>query len=387
MNFKRIFNRPDSKNNHPNINVEKILFLLQTPPPVHGSSMVGKYIKESQLICTFFESRFINLGISRSINEIGNKNFNKLLRYLSILVHTFLLLVTFKPKLCYVAITAKGVAFYKDVLVVLLIKLSKVKLIYHFHNKGVSTRQDRFIDNFLYRFVFKNSDAILLSKSLYPDVQKYFPETKVHICPNGIPKLDIPLFQKSRQKNKNVKILFLSNLIESKGVFVLLEACSILKQNEIPFECDFIGGEGDITAAQFQNKLQVLGLTNEINYLGRKYGEEKSKALSDADFFAFPTYYHNECFPLVLLEAMQHELAVVSTYEGGINDIVEEGKTGYLVQQKNAQALAKKLEILINSNELRCKLGKAGRKKYEQEFTLLKFESRLLEILNQMVCK
>lgn len=46
----------------------------------------------------------------------------------------------------------------------------------------------------------------------------------------------------------------------------------------------------------------------------------------------FPTYYHNECFPLVLLEAMQHGLPCISTNEGAISDIVDDGVTGYIVE-------------------------------------------------------
>jgi glycosyltransferase involved in cell wall biosynthesis len=47
--------------------------------------------------------------------------------------------------------------------------------------------------------------------------------------------------------------------------------------------------------------------------------------------FVFPTFYYYECFPLVLLEAMQHALPVISTDEGGIPDIAETGITGYIV--------------------------------------------------------
>ena len=73
--------------------------------------------------------------------------------------------------------------------------------------------------------------------------------------------------------------------------------------------------------------------------MGRKYEKEKEETFAKADIFAFPTYYNNECFPLVLLEAMQHSLPVVSTFEGGIPDIVDEGEAGFLVAQKNAEKL------------------------------------------------
>lgn len=51
-------------------------------------------------------------------------------------------------------------------------------------------------------------------------------------------------------------------------------------------------------------------------YQGKMFGKEKSGLLQKADVFVFPTYYDNECFPVVLLEAMQHKLPVVTTNEG-----------------------------------------------------------------------
>jgi glycosyltransferase involved in cell wall biosynthesis len=365
--------------------MKKILFILHLPPPVHGSSTVGQYIYESKIINNAFECRFINLSTSRLINEIGKKPIQKIGRYFSILYQVFKQLICFKPQLCYLAITAKGYAFYKDALIALMAKTFKVPLVYHFHNKGVSTWQTKRLNNILYHIVFKNSYAILLSKHLYPDVQKYFSDDKVFYCPNGIPDTTVKRTKDLDSIDKGVRILFLSNLIEAKGVFVLLEACKILKNKKIQFYCSFAGDEGDITSRIFNKVMKDLDLTDVVLYVGRKYGKEKEEAFAKADIFAFPTNYHNECFPLVLLEAMQYALPTVSTFEGGIPDIIEENKTGFLVPQKDAKALAEKLEILIKSPELRQQMGNAGRKKYEKEFTLNAFEERLKGILKEIV--
>ena len=365
----------------------KILFILHWPPPVHGATIVGLQIKESKIINEGFDCYYINLGTSKSIDEIKKNPLRKIFRYITILWKVLRNLIVNRPDLCYFAITAKGIAFYKDAVVVMLVKIFRVKLIYHFHSKGVSTRQDRFVDNLLYGFIFKNADAILLSNYLYFDVKAYFPEMKIHICPNGIPKLNKPPILGDKMKNEIVKILFLSNLIESKGVFVLLEACAILKQKGIIFECNFVGNVGDINDAQFQSKVKSLGLTTNVKYLGRKYGEGKNQAFNDADIFAFPTYYHFETFGLVNLEAMQHSLPVISTFEGAIPDVIENAITGFLVQQKDIKELASKLEQLISNPELRKNMGVAGLLKYEQEFTLEIFEARIKEILNEITIK
>ncbi len=360
---------------------KKILFLLHLPPPVHGSSMVGQYIKDSLLVNQEFDARYINLGTSKTIDEIGKNPLKKVGSYLKIMGNTFQQLFSFKPDVVYLAITAKGIGFYKDVVIAFLAKLFGVPLVLHFHNKGVSENQDRFFDNLLYKILFKNTKVILLSKYLYYDIKKYVKEDAVSYCPNGIPEIN---FQAKSEmlSNEKIQLLFLSNLIESKGVFVLLEACRQLQAKQLSFHCTFIGGEGDITSQQFQEKVTALGLNEEVHYAGRKYGIEKEAAYQQADIFTLPTFYHNECFPLVLLEAMQFSLPIVATYEGGIPEIIEEGKTGFLVQQQDADALAEKLEILINNSETRNQMGASARTKYEQEFALHQFENNMLQILN-----
>ncbi len=403
----------------------KIFFILHFPPPIHGASLIGGYIKESKIINEASECNYINLGTSATLEEIGQGGFQKLSRYFSIIRHIRKQLVAFIPDLCYLTPNSKGPGFYKDAVIIALVKLSGKKIIYHFHNKGVSLRQDRLFDNLLYRFVFRDADVILLSKLLYPDIQKYVSENRVHYCPNGIPDM-----QDKRQKEKDKResgildqgsgarnlepgtlnlepgtlnletgtlnlepgtrnlepnILFLSHLIESKGVFILIEACSILRERNVNFHCTIAGGEAELTIREVKNIIAEKELTSYISLTGAVNGDEKIKLMSSADIFVHPSF--NDCLPLVLLEAMQYSLPIVSTFEGAIPDVVEDGVTGFLVPQKDAVALADKLEILVKDPELRLKMGQAGRLKYEHEFTLERFEKRMVEILEEVLSR
>lgn len=102
---------------------------------------------------------------------------------------------------------------------------------------------------------------------------------------------------------------------------------------------------------------------------------------NNADMFVFPTYYPNECFPLVLLEAMQHGLPCISTDEGGISSIIEDGKTGLLVNRKDAEDLANKMEVLVKDATLRYRMGMAGKQRFDKLYTKENFEDRLSKIL------
>ncbi|WP_010419258.1 glycosyltransferase [Anaerophaga thermohalophila] len=363
---------------------KKVLFLLHLPPPVHGSSMVGKFIFESKIINGSFNSQYLNLLASKNTAASGKPSLNKAIGFIVIWFRLLVKLIKQRPDICYFALTTTGFAFYRDVFLVFLLKIFRVKRIYHLHNKGIRQKQNSFIHAVFYRYVFHSSDVILLSKHLFADIQDFVARENVYICPNGIPEIN-SVKNKEIYLTENVRILFLSNLIESKGVYNLLDALAIVKQRGISFQCDFIGAEGDITFQQFQDKVNRLEISNQVKYLGEKFNEDKNKAFMESDIFVFPTYH--ETFGLVNLEAMQFALPVISTWEGGIPDVVENNVTGFLVQPKDTEALAEKLEKLILNPQLRKKMGLAGRKKYEKEFTLEIFEKNLVNILNKVLEK
>lgn len=360
---------------------KRLLFICHLPFPVHGSSMVGQYIKESKIINSSFNTAFINLSTSRTVDEIGKNPIPKLSRYIQIIIKVIIKLISFNPEIVYISINAKGLGFFKDFPIAWIAKFFGKKLVLHYHNKGVNSKQNLFYYDILYRYLFKNTKVILLSKRLYDDIKKYVDKKNIYYCPNGIPYPDFESKILNNSNEKIPRILFLSNLLESKGVYILLKALKILNDKGIEFQCNFVGGEGDISAAELNLKISLFNLKHCVSYLGRKYDEDKYEIFVSSDIFVFPTHYHNECFPLVILEAMMFGLPIITTSEGGISDMVQDGETGFIVQKQDPEKLAEKILILIN-NPGKCKLMAAnGNEKFYKNYTLDIFEKRLTKIL------
>lgn len=361
-----------------------ILFILHMPPPVHGASMMGKYIHDSQVVNEAFDCHYINLTTAKNLADIGKVGVRKLIQFIQLLYQIRKEVKKLKPQLVYVTPNACGGAFYKDFVVVQLLKAMGCKVVAHYHNKGVATRQNHKPDKWLYRQFFKGIQIILLAEPLYADMQRFVKREQVLFCPNGIPESSPT--NKAPQKGSLPHIFFLSNLLIDKGVLTLLDACKQLKEQGYVFQCVFVGGEtADMNAECFKRECEQRGITDCVTYHGRKYGEEKLTFFQQADIFVLPTF--NECFPLVLLEAMEQSLPCISSAIGGTPEIVDEGKTGFLVPCRKVQPLAERIGLLLKDETLRKQLGKAGRAKFEREYTLPRFEENIKRCLEICLLK
>lgn len=346
------------------------------PPPIHGSAMMTQYIKDSKLINKNFNLDWINLSTSRSMSEIGKTSVNKLFRFLGSYFKTVYKLCTRRYNFCYLAITCHGLGFIKDAPFALLCKLFGHKIVIHQHNKGMSNDVDKPLYRFLFKSVYRNAKVILLSERLYPDINKIVDHSQVVICPNGIPA--VKKYPKS--ENPIPKLLFLSNLIESKGVLVLLDACKILKDKGYAFTCDFIGGETkEFDRNRLEKEVKQRGLDDILVYVGPKYGNDKSQLLANSDIFVFSTL--NETFGLVILEAMQQATPAISTPIGGIPDIILDSETGLIAKVNNPKNLASKIQLLLEKPALRKEIGDAAYSRFNELYSLSKFEEALNHVL------
>jgi glycosyltransferase involved in cell wall biosynthesis len=161
----------------------------------------------------------------------------------------------------------------------------------------------------------------------------------------------------------------------------------LLDKRNVQFKTSFIGDWVDIEEAEFNEFVAVNDLSDKVVYVGKKYGKEKEAYFENADVFVFPSFYHNEALPLVIPEAMQYGLPVISTTEGGIPDMVSDNETGFLVNKQDPEALADKIQILIENPCMRQKMGTKAKMKFAQKFTVNVFENNLSKIFTTVLEK
>lgn len=359
----------------------RLLAILHLPPPYHGASTVGLQFVNSSRINTAFELRAINLATSVSLDDNARFQFVKLWRFVCILGRVLGACVSFRPQVVYVTANSAGVSFWKDLLVVSMLKLTGARVYLHFHNKGFAKLDRSKWGQLVLRFFFWKATAIFLSDRLMYDLEHTADRIDKVFCANGIelPPSDVM----SDIEKRDPTILFLSNLLREKGVMELLDACAILRDQHIGFRCLVAGQPGDITANEFETAVRTRGIGDLVEYVGPVFGEKKKELYRMASIFAFPTYYRSECFPLVLLEAMSYGLPIVSTAEGAISEILIDGENGLLCERKSAPDLALQLSKLLADQDKRVKMGRVARKLVEDNYTVEHFQTRVMNILHQ----
>ena len=145
--------------------------------------------------------------------------------------------------------------------------------------------------------------------------------------------------------------------------------------------------DGDIRRALINRIILSSKISNTMNldYIFVEEHATDSKVENTfltSDIFILPT--HNECFPLVLLEAMQFNLPLISTYEGAIPEIIEDGVNGFLIKKRDSVDLANKIQLLITNPSLRKNMGGKGKAKFEKKYTSSHFEKNMTRILHEI---
>lgn len=352
----------------------RLLFFLPLPPPIHGAALRNKSLVESKLIQAYFETQVIPFDFAREVDDVGRFSLLKLAKMVQRTFTIINKLINFRPNLVYFNISLFGFALYRDFFFVAIFKLFRAPLLYHLRTQGVKVQVSRSrFKRALFMYVFKNVNVICLSPLLATDISDVFKSEPI-IVHNGIADLN-PTGLRQRNINSKPVVLFLSNLSVSKGVLDLVESFRILKERSVAFEGWIAGPSQDVSITELQQVLSKANL-REVIVLGGSYGEAKLKLLGAADIFVLPTHF--EAFPGVVLEAMQFFLPVVASNEGAIPEIVDDEKTGLLVEKRNPAELANALERLLRNQDVRVTMGIAARQKYVANYTIDIFEKKMI---------
>jgi glycosyltransferase involved in cell wall biosynthesis len=213
--------------------------------------------------------------------------------------------------------------------------------------------------------VFAGSDEILVLSEFWKDaVSERADPDKIRVLPNAVEPAQFPVAQSRTGDDEDgvPHIVFLSNLIERKGVCELVEALKELARTHPGQFRASIAGTGPL-----RDRIEKLADAHEeISYLGYVSEERKRSLLVEGSIYVLPTYA--EGLPIAMLEGMAGANAIVSTGVGSIPEVIDENR-GLLVEPGDIDGLTEALATLITAPERRREMAASNRRAVETEYS------------------
>ncbi len=261
----------------------------------------------------------------------------------------------------------------------------KGKIITAFHGYDMAILKNR--GENIYNFLFEKGDLFLpISERWKRELLEFgCDEQKVIVHRMGV---DTSKFNFSkREKRDTIRLLTVARLIEKKGVeFGIRAVAKVLKRySAIEYK---IAGDGELRN-KIEELIEDLKIGEKVRLLGWQQLNEIKELMQEADILLAPSVTsvssEQEGIPVVLMEALATGLPVISTQHSGIPELVQDGKSGFLAHERDVDALAERLEYLIEHPEIWPEMGRAGREQVEENYDIDKLNEQLVEIYQKLL--
>lgn len=242
-------------------------------------------------------------------------------------------------------------------------KLFHAKLIVTFHGAEFSLLRRVPFGKTILRLILKNSDTIVANSSFTKKMIQAVDKVEVSIVPFSS-AVSVGREQKEiiDESKKTLKVLFVGRFIERKGIPYLIEAVRLLRRKNIPITLDIVG-KGPLTK-EIKKQIKHFNLVGVVRVHENVSETSLPNFYKRCDVFVLPSivdkWNDTEGLGVVLIEAMSFGKPIVASRVGGIPDVVKHNVTGFLVEEKNPEALVGALKTLYLRPMLRKQFGNRG---------------------------
>jgi colanic acid/amylovoran biosynthesis glycosyltransferase len=275
----------------------------------------------------------------------------------------------------------RGMAFQK-------MHSPQAKLITIFRGRDISNFVKERGEN-VYNPLFQRGDYFLANCDFFKKrvLQLGCPADKIKVHGSGLDCQRFPFQTRDFPADNLIRIATTGRLVEKKGIEYSIRAVAQVQKQYPNLEYTIVG-EGELRP-HFEQLIQKLNATKTIKLIGQKSHKEIIEILTQSHLFIAPSVTAqdgDQDAPInVLKEAMATGLPVISTTHGGIPELVEDNVSGFLVPERDADAIAQKLIYLIEHPERWPEMGQAGRNCVEAHYDLNRLNDALVHLYQSLL--
>ena len=357
----------------------KILLIGPLPPPITGQSIAFSYLEN-------LEYKNIKFIIYNT-----NKYKLNLFNYLDSIVILPIIILFEKFQKIYFIGSRSNLGFLRQLPFLTITINKKINIINHLHGADFkSFYNNSGILKGLIFWVYSKIDTSILLLEEMEDQFIDFPNMNLKIIPNAMGKDFENLKIKKPVKNR---ILYLSNILASKGILEFMNAVAKILSDNKEVEVNIAGGflkdhimsKNEIKKRFFliYNSLK-LKYNHRVSYLGVVSGKKKVDVLKSSSIFVLPSYYPTEAFPISIIEAMAASNAIVTTNHNYLKFIISE-ENGIIVNKKNSNEIYLALRRLLNDDKKLKQIQKLNYLKSNSEYKLESHINKVISSFNEEV--
>lgn len=362
--------------------------LIGTPPPPASGQSVS-----FGMVCRAFEElnlphTVVNISPKSWQRQDGTFSLGRMLSYIVPFVTAAGALLLRRRRNVYLLIAQSWPGFLRDLVFISLAVLGRHRILVHLHGgnyigfyQSLPPMQQRLV-----RWTLSRTAHILVEAQCFAEQFSFVPGycDKMRVVLNSLTMDKEPLRHRPKQLPAEnaapLRIMYLSNLIETKGYLDVLSAVSLLVHRRgLNVTCHFCGEFATArdsklyaSAAEakddFHRRVEQYGLTDVVRWKGAVSGEAKSRELEEAHFFILPTNYCNEGQPVSIVEALAFGCAVISTTHRSIPEMLDDGRAGVFVEYGSAHEIADAVEALARDPAAFAGLSERARNQFHRRF-------------------
>lgn len=322
----------------------KILLIGPQPNPITGLSLANNIVLKYLPKYTDYQVDSIDTNYQSLKENIGTFSLKKSFHYIKQYKQLFKIR---KSDKVYITIGQTFFGVLKYYPYFLLARLLKKEIIIHLHGNHLWKEYEdlKGVKKKVFHKILSMSDkGIVLSQSLEKNLIPFLKKDKIYILENFVE--DFLYENQIEKKFDKLRIIYLSNLMQEKGIIEFLEALQKLNEKNIIFEARIAGGIDESmkpTINSYFNKLE-----DNVQYLGLVHNEQKKELLVWGNVFILPTKF-DEGQPISILEAMATGNIILTTKRGGIVDIFINEINGFYIETHSSTSIVNTLIKVNNS--------------------------------------